>query len=480
MRDLSRRAVALAVGLWLVAVAAFAAAITLGPDPRRPVTAAAEPFAPVLTPRRAPATLAAAVADVRLGRRLDGILEDPRLGRGRERSCLVVRQAGRTVYERRPTEPLVPASNMKVLTALAVLRRLGADARFRTEVRAGRPPVNGIVDGDLHLVGSGDPLIATADYAAHFPNQPQLVTPLEDLADRIRDAGIREVRGRVLGDESRFDRQRSIPTWAPNYVTDGETGAHSALVVNDTFVSWVPKGQAAPEPAAHAAGVLSGLLRARGVTVTGAPDDGPTPENAVVVASIDSPPIGQIVGQMLRESDNMTAELLVKELGRRFQGRGTTTDGVAVLRATLQTAGLPAAEVENVDGSGLDRLDRATCRVLVDALVAAPERATIEAGLPVAGRSGTLAERFRGHPAAGRVRAKTGSLNFVTGLTGWADPARGDPLAFSLLANDLPDRVAAGRALQERVSGALVAYPEAPDAGALAPRPPRPPTSAAP
>lgn len=425
--------------------------------------------AQVLSARRVPAFLARTVADSRLRAELDAALAQPALGPARDRLCLVVRQGQRPVLQRRAEELLIPASNLKVLTAMAVLARIGPEERLVTEVRAAGSPAAGVVDGPLWLVGGGDPLLGTADYAASFENQPQTRTALEGLADAVVAAGVRVVNGGVVGDETRYDTQRYVPSWKPGYITDFESGPASALVVNDGFVQYTPRHVAAPEPDVHAAGVLTTLLQARGVTVSGPPGEGQAPAASAVVAEVDSPPLKDVVAEMLRESDNLTAELLVKELGHRFAGAGTTIAGVGVVRETLAQAGLPVAQLASVDGSGLDRSDRASCGLLMAALDLSGPTGTVAAAFPLAARDGTLAKRFQANPAAGRLRAKTGSLDGVVGLTGYIDaPAGGVPLGFSLLVNDLP-RDALGRALQEQVGAILATYPDAPAPEALAP-----------
>lgn len=429
------------------------------------------PRVPVLSVRRVPALLTRVVADSRLRARLDIALASPSLGGGARNSCIVVRQGARTIMSRRPDEPLIPASNLKVLTALAVLTRLGPEETLATEVRVERPlGTSGVVEGPLFLVGGGDPLLATTDYAASLQNQPQLFTSMETLADAVVKAGVREVRGGVVGDESRYDKQRYVPTWRQVYITDSESGPASALAVNDGFVQFNPKRVASSEPDLHAAGVLTSLLQARGVVVGGSPGEGQAPPGAPVVAEVASPPVRELVGQMLRESDNLTAELLVKELGRRFAGAGTTTAGVGVVRQTLASASLPVEHLAAVDGSGLDRSDRASCTLLMAALDASVATGHLAAGFPRAGRDGTLAKRFQGNPAAGRLRAKTGALDGVAALTGYVDPGgTGPPVAFAFLVNQLPPGVAVGRAIQEQVGALLAGYPEAPAPDVLAP-----------
>ena len=425
---------------------------------------------PVLSARRAPEVLSRTVAHVRLEADLDAAMEGP------GRTCLAVEEGDAAIYVRDGGSALTPASTLKVLTGMAALRRLGDDFRFVTEVRADRPVVDGVLDGPLWLVGAGDPLLSTKAYADSFRNQPQVYTSLDVLADGIVAAGVREIRGGVVGDESRFDTVRYVPTWKPGYITDNEIGPVSALVVNDNFAQFRPRPTiATTSPPVHGAAVLTDLLRGRGVVIAPAPGEGAAPTGATAVASVASPPLPEIVGELLRESDNMTAEVLTKELGARFGGSGSWEAGVRVIRETVAEAGLAADGYAAVDGSGLDVTNRLSCTLLMDALDLAGPVGPVASGFAVAGQTGTLAQRFRGNPAEGRLRAKTGSLNFVAGLVGFVDAADDRTLEFALLANDLPNRLDAGRVLQERVGAVLAQYPKAPPAAALEPQAARTP-----
>jgi D-alanyl-D-alanine carboxypeptidase/D-alanyl-D-alanine-endopeptidase (penicillin-binding protein 4) len=465
----------------LVALATLAAGLASEsvPAPVHADTRAVEPTTPVLSLRRVPGFVTSTIAAHHLVGRLEPVVDDPALGAARERSCISVRDPdGRTVFSRNATMPLIPASTMKLETATAAVARLGPGFHFTTEVRAAASPAGGTVAGDLWLVGSGDPLLATADFAqiAGYQRHPRPATPLETLADRVVGAGIRHVQGRVVGDESRYDTQRYLPTWNPRYATDPEIGPQSALTVNGGFVQWEPKAVPAPAPATNAAGLLTRLLRDRGVIVDGEASEGraeartPPP-----VATVDSPPLSEVVGVMLQESDNLAAELLVKELGARYRRQGSTGAGVEVVKETLASLGLGAPGMTATDGSGLDRSDRLTCDLLQATLAQGGEQGVVGRGLPVAGRSGTLARRFGGSPAAGKVRAKTGSLEGVTGLSGWTTTQDGRSVQFSLLVNDLP-RDGVGTALQDRVVSALATWPEAPRPTDVGPRPPAVPS----
>jgi D-alanyl-D-alanine carboxypeptidase/D-alanyl-D-alanine-endopeptidase (penicillin-binding protein 4) len=429
----------------------------------------------VFSLRRVAGAVSRTVAGGRLRTELDAVLGQPLYAGTVDGTCLAVRDpAGRLLYTRQLDKALIPASNLKLLTAAVALAKFGPDFRYVTPVRSPSPPAGDGSVGDLWLVGSGDPLLATADFAAiaGWLERPRPATPIEGLADRIVNAGVKRI-GRILGDETRFDTQRYLPTWAPNYATDPDIGPQSALQLNGGFVQWRPKAIPQTAPATNGATVLASLLRARGVTVGGV-GEGRAPENGVTVAQIESPPMAEVVGVMLRDSDNLVAELIVKELGARFANAGTTAGGLTVERTVAIELGLPARPLILSDGSGLDRGNRLSCELIDSVLAHSGEDSPIGKGLSVAGSIGTLTRRFVNTPAAGKVKAKTGSLDGVTSLSGWTTGVRGGDLQFALLANDLPYD-AAGTALQNQLVNVLAGYPNAPAPEDIGPLPVRPP-----
>ena len=369
----------------------------------------------------------------------------------------MVSSGDRVLYEANPDGEVVPASITKLLTGVAALEVLGQDARLKTSVLASAARLDGVVAGDLWLVGGGDPVLGTDAWAGRRENQAGLHTSLDALADRVVAAGLRRVEGRVVGDEGRYDGDRYVDTWPSRLIADGEAGPLSALTVNDGFRVWGHPGVPFQDPPTDAAGLFTELLAARGVVVAGPPASGTRGNatgNAIVIASIESPPVGDLVQAMLRDSDNGTAELLVKELGVRRFAQGSTAAGVRALREHLGgRVPLPLQGVVIADGSGLSDVARLTCRAVTRLLAA---RAAVLAGrLAVAGRDGTLARRFANGPAAGRLRAKTGSLDSVAALAGYADNRTGAALSFAYIINGLPHG-ATGRALQDAVAAALV------------------------
>ena len=412
---------------------------------------------PVWTPERLPALLAVAQGTADLERAVDELL-----AQSRTRTCLAVYEGERPVLLRRPEQPLIPASTQKTLVATAALAALGPDFRYETSVVSDAGPREGAV-GTLWLVGSGDPTLASPEYITFLSERPRFqlhqATPLTALADGLKAAGVTTVTGGIVGDESRYDRTRILPGWKASYVIDNEVGPLSALLVNGGFTVFAPPEKRADDPAAHAASELSRLATAAGITMAGPARSGAgPPEGAVTLATVRSAPLADIVAGMLRESDNTAAELLVRELGVAGRREGSTPAGTQAITTALTEAGLPTAGLRLGDGSGLEVTNQSNCALLAAALrkpdrSGAPELSPL---LAVAGRSGTLSLRLVGTPLEGRLRAKTGSLNGVSGLTGYLDGRRS--LSFAFLANG-PFSESAGRVLQDRLMALLAGYP---------------------
>lgn len=425
------------------------------PSPSQPRTAAPSTVAaPAALPRAVTTVPSAQAIEVqRLAARLDAVLVNTD-------TCLEVRE-GSTVLYHHSGAALAPASTQKLLVAAAVLDVLGPSHRFSTSVVAVHAPLAGEVD-DLWLVGGGDPVLASPDFTAYMSTQPATAGPIPTtqmavLADQLSAAGVRIVPGGIHGDDSRYDQLRFLPSWKPVYAQEADVAPLGALEVDDGLDSWHPN-RLTTDPAAHAAGVLARLAGGRGITVAQGPD-APAPPGAVVLATVLSPPLADVVASMLRTSDNTTAELLVRELDRARGGTGTTAGGTAVVTAEAAHLGLPTAGLDLADGSGLSPDDRATCDVLIGALALSGRApfSAIGTGLAVAGRSGTLVHRFGGTPAEGHLAAKTGSISGVAGMVGVLDEHQ--PVAFALLANG-DFGYLAGSALQDRVVAALGTYPE--------------------
>ena len=382
--------------------------------------------------------LPAQAADTTLRTRLDRALRVPHVDPARTAALAVDLRTGAVVYSRNPSLSLLPASNAKVPVAYAALALLGGGYRFHTEVVGTGSQVGAVWDGNLFLRGYGDPTLETSDLAL--------------LATEVASWGIRRVTGAVVGDESWFDGRRTAPGWKPRFYIH-ESAPLSALAVSR---SWY-RGRTARKPALAAAALFRQELETAGIEVARPSRAATLKQEGVPLARDVSRPLAEIVRYMGRESDNYTAEILVKQLGALEAAKGTTAAGLRVVRRLLGETGVPLAGVRLADGSGLSSLDRLTAEAIVALLEAGLANGEIKdaflASLAVAGVAGTLEGRMRSRPARGRVIAKTGTTSAASALSGFV---RGR-YAFAVLQNGRPVSSYWARLAQDRFATALAA-----------------------
>ena len=326
-----------------------------------------------------------------------------------------------------------PASVEKLYTATAALDQLGPDYRLTTTVLGvGHMAPGGVWEGTIYLHGGGDPTFGSSAFIrAHYGIGTSVSTLAGELVKRD---GIRRITGRVEGDESYFDSLRGEPS--SDYREDPFLeGTLSGLAFN--------RGEVGDErgphaPAAYAAAQLRRALRALGVRIPAGSGAASAPAGAVQLASASSPTVAQLLGLMLPPSDNFFAEMLVKGLGARFGGAGTTAAGAADVSRTI--ASLLGTHPQIVDGSGLSEEDRTSPYQVADLLVALYPTATgqvLREHMAVAGRTGTLELRMRDTAAQGRCVGKTGTLTGVSNLVGYCPSANGHVLAFAVFTDGI-------------------------------------------
>jgi D-alanyl-D-alanine carboxypeptidase len=290
--------------------------------------------------------------------------------------------------------------------------------------------------GTLVLKGNGDPTLSRAD--------------LRVLAGQVKSLGIRSVTGGVSGDESAYDARRTVAGWKPSFFID-ESPPLSALVVDRSRVGRV----VSRTPALAAANAFRDALQKAGIAVGGPVRTGVADEWSEQLADVSSPTLGTMLRFMDRESDNFTAEMLLKQLGLTELGRGTSAAGAAVVTQALAEAGVPMMGVRIVDGSGLSQLDRLTATALGSLLKVAWADPTVGpallASLAVAGVNGTLQHRLRKPPARGRVLAKTGTTDTASSLSGYVS----DRYAFAVVQNGHPLSYWWARRAQDRFAQIL-------------------------
>lgn len=427
--------------------------------------------------------------------------------RGKTGIYIKVLKSGRVLYNERGTVPMIPASNLKVLTTATAIDMLGPSYRFETELRGPEPNSGGIIPGHLYLVGSGDPSFCE-------PYNAPATEPFRFFVRQLRKAGIRGVVGDVVADDSAFDREFRGQGWFDRYLLEYYAAAVGALSVNGNLVEVIVtpgkimtnpstpsiqfvnkvkpgsytevyvdrkpgsdivtvSGVIAPgglvrrtitvdNPSLFAAGVFSRLLEKGGISHTGGfrvIDRVAEPAQVSqlkVYARFKSPTLLELATQINRESDNVFAQHLFKAVGERYRGQGSASSAEAAVIAFMQRNGIDTTGLHMVDGCGLSVLDRVSPQQLVEVLEAmfySPHGQEFMDSLPAPGQ-GTLGYRLGGV----RLRAKTGTINRHSALTGYVVSAYGQTIAFSVLVNDV-DATWSAVDLEDRVVQAIAGWP---------------------
>ncbi|WP_340082077.1 D-alanyl-D-alanine carboxypeptidase/D-alanyl-D-alanine-endopeptidase [Terribacillus sp. FSL K6-0262] len=417
-------------------------------------------------------------------------------------------QTGKTLYERSADQRMRPASNMKLLTAAAVLDGLGAEHRFETIIATDGRISAGQLHGNLYLIGKGDPSLTYMD--------------IGQLAKQLRKAGIKKIHGDIIADDTYFDQERysedttwkdesayygaaiSALTAAPD--TDHDTGTvkvvvdassssgkpnvsiipatdyvtiHNHAVIsqegeaelevvrthgnNDIVIS----GTIAPgekeqewvavwEPAEYVLHLFQENLEAAGIQVDGGSKTAKAPAKTTELLRKESAPLQQLLLPFMKLSNNGHAEMYVKHMGSKERA-GNWEDGIEQIERYLDGL-LPTGQMVIRDGSGLSHVNGITARQLTALLVHVqnePWSHAFEHSLPVAGEpermiGGTLRNRFADSELAGKIKAKTGTLTGVSSLSGYMETKSGERIVFSILLNGLLDEEEGPR-IEERL-----------------------------
>lgn len=442
--------------------------------------------------------------------RADALLAVPPVNKGEWGMLIVDASTGATLYESNADRFFVPASNMKLFATALALAKLGPDYRFHTtlETRGSLSP-EGVLSGDLYLVGRGDPNLSNRKFPyelkEEFDGPPEKA--LAELADALLAKGVKQISGDVIGDDSYFPREPYPSGWEIDDMVWEYGAAVSAIVVDDntvtltltagdtagapvqavvtpatpdfvvqnTVVTSAPEiksdltltrepdsnvvvihgtlpAHSAPrklvlaihQPALHAASLLHDLLQQRGVTIAGTirashvPDPLSSTPRAVLAEHV-SIPLGDSVKLVNKISQNLHTEMLLRAAARNTALWNTPDDLLKFPVDFYAAAGIPAGDVIQTDASGLSRHDLVTPRAIVALLNYAqsqPWFAPYFASLPVAGVDGTLEPLMKNTVSAGRIHAKTGSVEHVRTRSGYADTLGGRRLIFSFLSNN--------------------------------------------
>ncbi len=424
-----------------------------------------------------------------------GTLLGSRTRNGEWGAMVVSITRGDTLFAHQPDRQIVPASTMKLFTSAIALDRLGPEHAFSTDVlREGSfDPVTGTLRGNLVLRGDGDPSLSPR-FVRGGPDASMTM-----LAQFTAGAGIKRVTGDLVADASAFELRRIPEGWLTRYAGAGYAAPFSALSLDENIVivgvtstggdakvflepattgmsitntvrvvagggsrisarrvgddrvvvsgtigaraGTVRYQLVVGDPVTFTAGAFRAALEAQGVKIDGQLRTGRTPDGAMMVTSLPSPPLAKLISVMNRESINHLAEMLFRNAPRGVERKGIGSAETA--NATLQDfltrqVGARADAVVATDGSGLSVLDRVTPRAMVQLLDHAHHASwgsAFHASLPVAGESELLRNRMRATPAQGNLHAKTGTTNEVIGLSGYVTAENGEILAFAFLYN---------------------------------------------
>ncbi|SDO91680.1 D-alanyl-D-alanine carboxypeptidase / D-alanyl-D-alanine-endopeptidase (penicillin-binding protein 4) [Klenkia soli] len=389
----------------------------------------------------APAPTAAGLQAV-----LAPLLAAPALGSGASAEVVDV-ATGATLLDTDADDPGTPASTAKLLTGLAALTTLGPGATIPTSVVAGAVP------GEVVLVGGGDPTLSTTSPSSSYPG----AATVADLAAQVQAALGGTAVTSVVVDNSLFTGPLTAPGWGSEDAPSTYAAPVTATAVDGARVD-PGQSQRSGQPGTDAGTALAAALGAPGAAVT----LGTAPAGAAVLGTVRSAPVERLVEQALTASDNLLAETLARQVALATGGEASFTGAAAAVTAAVGAAGFDTSGLTLTDGSGLSGTDRVPARLLVDVLEAAadgtlPVAGALLSGLPIAGYTGTLADRGDADPATapGTVRAKTGTLATTSALAGLVVTEDGRLLAFALLADGTPGNVVAAEAALDAVAAAM-------------------------
>ncbi|MEG4057807.1 D-alanyl-D-alanine carboxypeptidase/D-alanyl-D-alanine-endopeptidase [Microcoleus sp. Pol7_B2] len=420
-----------------------------------------------------------------LGAQVDAIANRPEFSRSRWGILIQPLSSTTTLYSRDATKYFIPASNAKLLTTAAALQKLGADFRIKTSVYSGE-------NGSLYVAGRGDPSIAEAQ--------------LKSLAQQLKQRGISQVN-QLIGDDSYFQGSAVNPNWEWEDAQAGYGAPINSLIFNQNAIDLLLSPQAIGQPlkVTFAEPKLANQWQLQNNTVTVAQNEsefievgrefdrpiirvsgqlkvGGEPESAYVavvnpannflqyfqqalvaegipvkqslvasasrnlnqeLATVESPPLAELVRETNRESNNLYAEVLLRLLGKvtgkmPVPQEDTGESGLKELKAVLTQLGVNPNSYILADGSGLSRHNLITPEALVETLrfmANSPAASIYRQSLSIAGESGTLKNRFNNTPNRVMLQAKTGTMSGVSALSGYIEVPNYEPLVFSIIVN---------------------------------------------
>lgn len=342
----------------------------------------------------------------------------------------MVERDGRTIFDNGARRAVTPASTQKLIVAATALDALGAQYRYHTVLAGGDAVAgNGELDGNLWLIGSGDPSLQSSD--------------LRNGVAMLARSGLRRIGGGLVVDDRTLTGPELNPHWAAEDNGQDYAAPTSAVSLDEDriesqqVVNGVEERLFTPmqDVSHYVAGRLNGMLVAQGILPSMPPAIGAAPLESVVLWDHRSAPLQTLESHMLYFSDNHYAEQLLRTVGEEAAQAPDDAGGIGAEREFLERRGIPAPGLRLFDGSGLSPQDRVASITLARLL--AGEEPSLYRLLPLGGRQGTL-DDYDFTTALGRVRAKSGHLSGVSALAGYVTTPRHGRLAFAFLINGSP------------------------------------------
>jgi D-alanyl-D-alanine carboxypeptidase/D-alanyl-D-alanine-endopeptidase (penicillin-binding protein 4) len=402
-----------------------------------------------------------------LRRLIDSLTHQQQFRGGMWGVLIVNPRTGDTLYSQNAGKLFMPASNMKIITSAAALTLLGPDYTYKTTFLTDGPVQDSLLDGDLIVIGRGDPTISD--------NMRGVATTVMDaLADSIRAHGISQIAGRLVRVGNAFPDSIHGYGWEWDDLGEYYAAGVDELIFNegmapttlrpppDTVRDSAYSGPAKDPATAYLNAMNDALIR-KGITLDAGVLDSilPTPFKMDTLFTFVSLPMRRILPALLKPSQNQIAEILLKTIGLERGGMGTADSARKIVGQLLLAWGVQPDGFVIRDGSGLSRHDLLTPETLVrvlDRIQRDTAFAVFYNALPIAGIDGTLKDRMKGTPAEGNVHAKTGSISNARTLSGYVTSADGERLIFSIMASNWTGPTSTVTSVADQIGAALAAY----------------------
>ena len=409
----------------------------------------------------------AASARTELRHTIDSLTSQPVFRNAQWGVLIVDPRTADTIYSKNAGKLFMPASNMKIITSAAALTLLGPDFTYRTTFVTDGEVRDSLLDGNLLVIGRGDPTISD--------NMRGLATLVMDtLADSVRAHGIRQVTGSLARIGNAFPDSIHGYGWEWDDLGEYYAAGVDELIFNegmaptslrpppDTVRDSLYSGPAKDPGTGYLNAFNDALVRKHINVETGVMDSIlPNPIKVDTLFTYVSPPLRNIIPALMKPSQNQIAEILLKTIGLERGGMGTADSARKIVAQQLLAWGVQPDGFVIRDGSGLSRHDLVSPETLVrvlDRMQQDTAFAVFYNAMPIAGVDGTLKDRMKGTPAEGNVHAKTGSIASARSLSGYVTTADGERLIFSILSNNWTTPSSAVTGVADQIAAALAAY----------------------